>query len=112
MAKDVTLVVDQGGKFEYTVQLQGVTLPLAGGWTAKMVIADHRGTDGVELASYTTADYLSVVGAAGQVQIDIPHAVTGAYTWDQAVYDLYAIEPAGAQHRILQGHVRLSRKVN
>lgn len=115
MAKEQNLVIDQNSKFEYTVQVQGVTLPMTG-WTARMEIADQRGEGGIELATYDTStpgnNYLAVVAGAGQVQVNIPSAVTNAYTWRDAVYDLYAVEPGGSEgHRILQGRIRVSAKV-
>lgn len=114
MAKEQNLVIDQGGRFEYTVQVTGVTLPLAG-WTARMEIGSARGSTGTEYASYDTttpgANYLAVVAGAGQVQVNIPSAATDAFDWVEGFYDLYAIEPGGEDHRILQGRIRVSAKV-
>lgn len=106
MAKRQDLVVDQKGKFEYTVQVTGATLPLTG-WTARMTLADQRG--GTAFATYTQADYLSVDAVNGLVNIDIPKAVTTVYTWTWAEYDLYAIDASGQDHCILTGTIRVKR---
>lgn len=109
-AQEQDLVFNQQGKFQYTVQLLGVALPI-NGWTARMEISSVRGEPTVEYASYTTSNYLSIVPSSGQILIDIPHSVTDTYTWDRAVYDLKGIDATGQEFRVLQGKIRLSKKV-
>jgi hypothetical protein len=108
MATRVDLLIDQGSKFEFTVQVTGQTLPLTG-WTARMEIADQRGSTGVVLGHYTSSDYLTVDTANGLVNIDIPDTITSAYTWTYGEYDVFGIDSGGQDRCLMKGNIRVSK---
>jgi hypothetical protein len=108
VATRLDLVIRQGSKFEFTIQVAGQTLPLTG-WTARMEIADQRGSTGVALGHYTQADYLSVDTANGYINIDLPDTVTAAYSWTYGEYDVYGIDAGGQDRCLLTGTIRVAK---
>lgn len=105
------LVVKKGSKFELVVSVvDAVGTPIEmPGWTALMHIRDERSEDGVLLASYETGTELTVTGS--QVLIDVPGDDTASYDWTDGYYDLFVIEPSGEPHCVIQGTVRVDRRI-
>lgn len=81
------------------------------GYTAEMK-ATIKST-GKSLFSISTADYITLGGAAGTITIDVPQSVVD--TWDfrynRGIYELTLIDGSGDKELYLRGTVFLYKKV-
>jgi hypothetical protein len=88
------------------VQTNGATVALPAGTTAKMQIRSERGSTVVLDDLSTVNGRLTIDVAAALVTITIPSAVSAAFTFERAVYDLDLIYTAGNERdRIAEGKV-------
>lgn len=62
------------------------------GWTAKMQIRNRPLPDGIERATFTTSDNLSV--GDGFVELTLEETDTAGWTWPQGVYDIHLWDPS------------------
>jgi hypothetical protein len=74
------------------------------GWSAHMQI---RSDPGGELYAdiSTAAGGITLGGDAGTITLTIANAVTGAWTWDNAYYDLLMTDTSGNISCLLSGQV-------
>lgn len=102
MALKFDLVIDQGSG--YTVkfpvldsasQSQNLT-----GWTVR---GQARYVVGDPTVLHDFADELSTSGS--DVLLTVPAAVSSAWEWSFAAYDIELIAPGGAVTRLVEGHV-------
>jgi len=56
-------------------------------------------------------DGLTINGSQGEVSLEIPAAITAAWTWTKAVYDLEIVSAFGKVSRIAEGNVKVSLEV-
>lgn len=108
---NATLVIHQGATWEKRWR---ITDPTAGtprdltGWTARGHIrADHAST----ATLYEWTGSAISCSADGYVTVTVVPAVSSAWTWRDAVYDVELVDPAGQVVRIAQGAVRVSAEV-
>lgn len=105
------LVIKKGSAFQLTVNVvdaAGVPIVMPS-WTALMHIRDKPDEDGLLLAAYETGGELSIVGS--QVTIDVSGADTSTYDWTDGFYDLFVIDLSTEAHCVMQGTVRVVRRI-
>jgi len=107
------LDVPESGALERTwlLTVGGVPLDLTG-WTAKMQIRSRKASDTV-LGDFSTGPggYMTIVGAAGAILLDVPSSVTESFTFTNGVWDMYVIDPTGNRKRVVEGNVVVSATV-
>ena len=107
MAQRQDLIIDQGSRFPWTYEVNGLSLA---GMTARMQI---RKTPGGELY-LDASDYLTVDVLNGLIIVDIPGSATTGATWRRGVYDIEvynASMPSISPFRVVQGDAELDREV-
>lgn len=110
---EADLTILQGGKFEYTLQVlnNGAVQNLTG-WSGKLMIREARDESLPLLATWTSAGgQITFNAAQGLVFIDVPGSLTGGYTWERGAYDLVLTDASAQPFRVMQGDVRVSRRV-
>lgn len=105
--------IPAGGKLErsWLLTLNGSPRDISG-WTARMQIRSKK-SSAVVLASFSTSsgEYMSIVGPAGMVMLDVPGAVTATYDFNSGVYDVYVFDQTGEPYRIVEGTALVSATV-
>ena len=119
-----TFIVEQGATTDFEVEWKdkdGAAVDLAG-YTARMQIRSDYGSGGTLFASLTNVTAsdgtgLSLLGsgaalplASGSIGIFMSAAVTSAFTFTEAKYDLEMIKGTKVT-RLLSGKVKLSKEV-
>lgn len=108
----VKLSIPQGttyvATFNYTDKT-GVAIPLTG-YTAR---CQFRGAidDVTPLYNSETLGDITITPLTGSVVLKIPAAVTTAWTWRSAVYDLELVASDGSVTRLVRGSVRVSPEI-
>lgn len=102
MALQFDIVIDQGSDYEVTFPvLDGAGDPqLLTGWSARSQVRQFV-TDVETLHEFT--DELTLVGS--DVQLSVPAAVSTAWTWTSAVYDVELVAPDDEVTRLVEGRV-------
>lgn len=80
------------------------------GFTARLQIRERLASPSA-IFEATTDDYITVTGSIGEVYLEIPAAITEAWTWRTGVYDLEIISGTGAVTRIARGNVKVYPEV-
>ena len=95
--------------FHYRDSVTGAIIDLTG-YTARMQIRASV-ESATKLYDSTTLGDITVSGSFGDVLLEIPAAVTTAWTFRNAVYDLEIIDGSGKVTRLVQGTVIVSPEV-
>jgi len=81
-------------------------------YTARLQIREKvESTSTLYEATTDADDGLTITGGQGLVYLEIPAAITTAWTWTKGVYDLEIISQSGKVSRIAQGSVKVSPEV-
>jgi hypothetical protein len=81
------------------------------GWHALAQIRAQVG-DAEALATLSTDDGGITLGTAGEIDLYLPHAVTGAMAWTSGVWDLSLLSPDGDRHPpLIEGAVSVRAMV-
>lgn len=108
---NATLVIHQGTTWQkrWRITDPGTGTPRdLSEWTARgQIRADH--SDAETLHEWTDGDI--TCDADGYVTVTVGPAVSSAWAWRDAVYDVELVDPAGLVARIAQGAVRVSAEV-
>jgi len=100
-----------GHKFLYRQESDESIISL-NGYTARLHIRDKvTSTAALYEASTDEGDGITITGSQGEVYLEIPAAITAAWTWTRAVYDLEIISGIGKVTRIAEGNVKVSPEV-
>lgn len=107
MAQRQDLVIDQGSRFQWVYEVNGLNLA---GLSARMQIRKQAGdTLYLDASAYLSVDVLNKL-----VIVDIPASVTVGATWRRGNYDIEVYNPTVSTIspiRIVQGDVALDREV-
>lgn len=98
-----------GHRFLYRQESDDAIIAL-NDYEARLHIRD-KVTSASTLFEATTDDYITITGSQGIVYLEIPSAITTAWTWTKGVYDLEIISPTGKVSRIAQGNVKVDPEV-
>ena len=103
------LKIYAGSRYEHTlnVQADGVAWTLTN-FTARMHFRAEQDS-ATTLFEATNADYLTV--GTSSVAIDIPAAISAAWTFEEAVYDLEIEDGSSNAYRLIQGKVKVLPEV-
>jgi hypothetical protein len=108
------LVIDQGATFrkQFVWKTGTPAAPVnLTGYTARMQIRPAIDSATV-LATLTTENGgITLGGVAGTIALFIAHTATTDYTWEDGVYDLELVTPAGDVLRKIAGTVAVTREV-
>ena len=108
----VTLEIAQGATFQfdfYFTDKDGAIVDLTG-YTGRCQFRESIEAADVLYDSTTSGD-ITITGAAGKVTLLIPVAVTTAWTWRSAVYDLELVASDGKVTRLVKGRVKVDPEV-
>ncbi len=81
------------------------------GWKAKLHIRYNTEDVDPPIINLTTENGGLTLNSYGTVIIKISETVTKGITWDDAVYDLFVIQPSGQTDKLLQGTVQVALAV-
>ena len=130
-AGNYTFTIEQGATTDFEIQYKDSgsnAINLAGQYAEMRIRTNYGGTVlatltssmGASNLSYTKASgssFLSISGsnlstpiASGSIGVYIGHALTDAFTFDKAYYDI-ELTNGQARTRILQGRVKLSKDI-
>lgn len=105
--------IEQGSTFNKTLTYKDsndVAIDLTG-YTARMQIRSKI-TDATFIDELTTGNGRIVLGgAAGTIQLIFSDAVTAAYTFDTALYDLELIDGSSNVSKLMKGKIILIKEV-
>lgn len=113
MAGKYDILIEQGADYVMTFRWRdpvGVPIDLTG-YTARMQFRKTKPDTAILLSATTENFYIVLGGALGTVNLAIPNAITAAFTFVRAVYDMELISPAGVVTRWLEGGVEVSQEV-
>lgn len=111
----VTMYIPQGATYGHIFLYRNKdddSVIALNGYTARLQIRE-KVTSTTTLYEATTDedDGLTITGGTGKVYLEIPAAITAAWTWTKGVFDLEVISEAGKVTRIAQGNVKVSPEV-
>lgn len=107
------IVIEQGGKFELTVQAKnadGTPMDLTS-YTGKMQVRPSASSSTVLLEASTANGRVAIDPLNGVVAVVIGADVTGPLTWRVGVYDLEVTSSVSEIRRIAEGFAYLSPEV-
>lgn len=105
------LLIPQGSTYKHTFHYRddNDAVVSLNGYTARMQI---RETVGAAAALYTSiSGHFVIDGPLGDVVLEIPEAITAAWTWTRGVYDIEIIAADLKVTRLVSGKVKVSPEV-
>ena len=114
-AANINLRLDQATRFvwEHELHAGGADGPLlqVAGYGARMQIRPELGSD-VVLVDLSTANGAITLGAVnGKMVITLTEAMLAGTAWAEGVYDLWLVQPDGAQIRVFRGDIAIDLRV-
>lgn len=108
------MTIYQGADFErvltWSLGEPAVLVNLTG-YTARMQLRTIPASDDVALELTTENGRISLGGAAGTINLDLPASVTEDLAANQYAYDLEVIAPSGFVTRLIEGFVNVDPEV-
>ncbi len=107
------IVILQGADFSLSLvwkDSSGNVIDITG-YDARMDIRETKESDTIIKTLSVTGGEITITGASGQIDLALTAAVTDAFDFDDAVYDLEIISASGTVTRLMEGEVSLNREV-